>query len=105
MIQKIDVAKLFILHHYGGFYVDYDTECLIALDDEMNDLTRYSLILYRMNNINCMKKLNRRIFKHGKHFINLNNAVMGCEEKHEFFEFCIKRLERYKTKKRNTQKT
>lgn len=33
MIQKIDIAKIFIIHRYGGSYVDMDSESLRPLDD------------------------------------------------------------------------
>lgn len=32
MIQKIDMGKVFIMHQYGGSYVDMDTESLRPLD-------------------------------------------------------------------------
>ena len=33
MIQKIDLGKVFIMHRYGGSYVDMDTESLKPLDE------------------------------------------------------------------------
>ena len=31
-IMRVDVAKYIILHHYGGFYVDMDSECRLNFD-------------------------------------------------------------------------
>jgi mannosyltransferase OCH1-like enzyme len=32
-IQRCDAIRYFILHHYGGFYIDMDVECLKPIDD------------------------------------------------------------------------
>lgn len=35
MIQKIDIAKIFIMHRYGGVYMDMDMECLKEIDTKI----------------------------------------------------------------------
>lgn len=36
-IQRVDAAKYFILHAYGGVYLDMDTECLRPIDPLIED--------------------------------------------------------------------
>ncbi len=36
-IQRFDAIRYFILHYYGGFYVDMDIECLKPIDDLLGD--------------------------------------------------------------------
>ena len=47
-IQKIDVARYFILYYYGGVYLDLDISCPQGLDsllDTMNEMRKTSMIL------------------------------------------------------------
>ncbi len=41
-IQRIDVIRYFILHYYGGFYMDMDMESIKPIDDLLED---FELIL------------------------------------------------------------
>jgi mannosyltransferase OCH1-like enzyme len=34
-IKRIDMARYFILHYYGGIYADMDYECLHRFDDQL----------------------------------------------------------------------
>lgn len=44
MIQKIDYAKYFIIHRFGGIYTDMDTECLKSIDPLLRSSTTDLLI-------------------------------------------------------------
>ncbi|MHC5717413.1 MAG: glycosyltransferase family 32 protein [Nostoc sp.] len=44
-IQRFDAIRYFILHHYGGFYIDMDIECLKPLDDLLAD---FELVLSKL---------------------------------------------------------
>jgi inositol phosphorylceramide mannosyltransferase catalytic subunit len=48
-IQRCDSIRYFILHYYGGFYIDMDIESLKAIDDLLED---YELIFSKLIDIN-----------------------------------------------------
>lgn len=58
-IQRCDAIRYFILHYYGGFYIDMDVECLKPIDDL---LANFELILSKL--------------------IGFSNAIMGSIPKH-----------------------
>jgi mannosyltransferase OCH1-like enzyme len=37
LVQRCDVARCFLLHHFGGIYADMDFECLKSLDPLLTD--------------------------------------------------------------------
>lgn len=45
MIQRCDAIRYFLLHHYGGFYIDMDIECLKPIDDLLGN---FELILSKL---------------------------------------------------------
>ena len=45
IIQKIDAARLFVLYHYGGIYMDLDIVCLKSWDHVLRNRTTYDNIL------------------------------------------------------------
>ena len=47
MVQKIDIAKYFILYKYGGIYVDMDMKCIKSLNNILN--TDDNIILSHCN--------------------------------------------------------
>ncbi len=75
-IQRIDVIRYFILHYYGGFYMDMDIECIKPIDDLLED---FEMIL-------------------AKAFHGYTNAVIGSVPGHplwlEVFEALKKRQDR-----------
>lgn len=38
-IKRVDACRYFILHHFGGVYIDLDFECLRPIDDLLRDET------------------------------------------------------------------
>jgi inositol phosphorylceramide mannosyltransferase catalytic subunit len=53
-IQRCDVIRYFLLHYYGGFYIDMDIECLKPIDDLLEN---FELILSKL--------------------VGFNNSIMG----------------------------
>lgn len=74
-IHKIDAIRYFILHHYGGFYVDTDVTCYQSIEP----LRRHKVVL-----------ATNRYIKQG--LIIHNNHFMGSIPKSVFFRDCIERL-------------
>ncbi len=75
-IQRCDTIRYFILHHYGGFYIDMDIECLKPLDDLLED---FELILSKL--------------------VDFSNAIMGSIPGHplwlKIFEELPQRKDKY----------
>ena len=44
-IQRVDVARYFILLHYGGVTIDIDLKCRVPLDDILRDKVSYDLVV------------------------------------------------------------
>ncbi len=44
-IQRVDVARYFILLHYGGVTIDIDLKCRVPLDDILRDKAGYDLVV------------------------------------------------------------
>ncbi|RUS95008.1 hypothetical protein DSM106972_091680 [Dulcicalothrix desertica PCC 7102] len=74
-IQRCDAIRYFILHYYGGFYIDMDVECLKPLDDLLED---YELILSKL--------------------VGFNNAIMGSVPKHPLWLKVFDELQERKDK-------
>jgi mannosyltransferase OCH1-like enzyme len=55
-IYRIDACRYFILHRYGGAYVDVDTTCVAPIDD-----------LCRHRNVLCLNAYTKK-FIHNNHF-------------------------------------
>lgn len=70
-IFRVDVLRYFLLSHYGGFYVDYDTRCFQSLDS----LCENQVVLVRDPNP-----------------VFLNNGFMGAEPNHPFMKQCCDNL-------------
>lgn len=71
-IQRCDAIRYFILHHYGGFYIDMDIECLKPIDDLLED---FEIVLSKL--------------------VGFSNAIMGSIPGHPLwlnvFDELIKR--------------
>jgi len=72
-IHKIDAIRFFALHHWGGFYVDTDTEAKQTIDD----LRNHKVVL-------CLNAYTKKLIH--------NNHFMGSEQGSAFFAECIRRL-------------
>lgn len=71
-IFRVDAIRYFLLHHFGGFYVDVDTTSLSSLEP----LREQPLVLV----------------KDITPFLGLNNGFMGAEPGHPLFLNCINNL-------------
>jgi mannosyltransferase OCH1-like enzyme len=73
-IKKVDAFRYFLLHRYGGMYVDLDFECYRPIDGLFTE----GINLYLQRN-------NPNIFR-------VTNSVMISSQGHAFWEHAIRRL-------------
>ena len=87
MIQKIDMAKYVILYHYGGFYVDMDTEANQSLNNLINDFknSEFNFVCSQMEIIPFIKIV--------------NNGIIFSKAKHPILLIIINNLNKYSKKK------
>ena len=71
-IFKVDAIRYFLLHHYGGFYVDSDCTCIRNIEN----LRKYKTVL-------CVDKYIKRVN---------NNHFMGSVPDNQFFKECYLKL-------------
>jgi mannosyltransferase OCH1-like enzyme len=79
-IQRADAIRYFLLHHYGGLYVDLDFECLRPIEPLLNGKT-------------CV--LGQESLEHCRLFQRtpiVCNALMAAEPGHRFFAAVIEQL-------------
>ncbi|CAH7685503.1 nucleotide-diphospho-sugar transferase [Phakopsora pachyrhizi] len=69
-IQRADAVRYFILHHYGGVYMDLDIGCLRPMDS----LLRFDMVLPQTVPV------------------GISNDLMFSAKRHPFLEFVIHRL-------------
>lgn len=82
-VQKSDIARLAILHHYGGIYFDLDMLCLKSID---------TLIDYNDNSVYIAmepSEQTKRVF--GKDNV-LCNAFIAAPAKHELFKQALEEV-------------
>lgn len=92
MIHKIDMAKYIILHHYGGLYVDMDSECFKSIEDI---LFKNEIMLVQIN-VNLMEK----VIAYGQLTgVVLQNGVMGGKKGHNFWLHCLDTMKKVDFKK------
>jgi len=72
-IQRRDAIRYFILHYYGGFYLDMDVECLKPIDDLLGD---FELVLSKL--------------------VGFSNAIMGSVPGHSLWLKVFEELEKRK---------
>lgn len=70
-IQRWDAIRYFLLHHYGGFYLDMDIECLKPLDALLGE---FELVLSKL--------------------VGISNAVMGSIPQHPLWPQVFAELEK-----------
>lgn len=88
MIQKIDTAKWFILHHQGGVYIDMDIESI----KDITPLLDRSIVFAQMD-FTKIEAISLKLF--GLSYIykwRFNNAFIACAPKHPVMEFLIHNL-------------
>jgi mannosyltransferase OCH1-like enzyme len=83
VIQKIDFARLLMLYHFGGVYIDIDSYCYKNVDD---------ILKYPISLINTPKSSNYTDYYN---FI-LNNAFISAEKHNDFIKNVIKNMINYK---------
>lgn len=74
-IQRCDAIRYFLLHHYGGFYIDMDIESLKPLDDLLED---FELVLSKL--------------------VDFSNAIMGSVPGHPLWVKMFDELQQRKDK-------
>ena len=89
MIQKIDIAKYMILYHYGGIYVDIDSECLKPINNLIKTFDKKKILLTEFN-LNPLEKL--LAFGKTKGVV-VQNGFMGSTRSHTFWLHCLKVFE------------
>lgn len=72
-IQRCDAIRYFILHHYGGFYIDMDIECLKPIDNLIED---FEIVLSKL--------------------VGFSNAIMGSIPGHSLWLKVFEELEKRK---------
>lgn len=89
MIQKVDMAKLIILYHYGGIYIDIDLECFKPLENLLKEYCADKNVMLIEFNVNFFEKF--IAFKKIYGTVVQNN-FMGCKKQHPFIKHCINML-------------
>lgn len=93
MIERIDVAKYFILEQYGGFYMDIDIECKKSLAS----LRKHELMVAQIH----MTPIDIFLFTFNqvKRGPFINNAAIASIPGHPFWRHLIGQLNAYRRKK------
>lgn len=90
MIQKIDMAKVFIMHRHGGTYADMDSESLRPLDDF---LLGFPGITASYVNTKWMEHLAMGVLKGYSNRRMINNGIMiSPQPRHPFWIYYLERL-------------
>lgn len=89
MIQKIDSGKIFILHHYGGVYIDLDIVSIKPIDSLFKDYDIvFSQCFLHTPTVKIMSMLNlKRMAK-----THINNAFIACIPQHPVMSKMIRML-------------
>lgn len=85
MIHKADAARLFVIYHYGGLYIDLDAEPLKPFDDWTFN---YNCILTQETEAHPFILRDERI-------PSVINTVMACKPKHPLFKALLESLQVY----------
>jgi mannosyltransferase OCH1-like enzyme len=93
MIQKIDIAKYFILYKYGGIYVDMDMKCIKSINAVLN--TNHNIILSE-----CHSPIPFRLFYgvagHDIFTPIINNGIIIIRQKNDLMKIVLEQA--YKNK-------
>lgn len=77
-IQKVDAVRYFILHRFGGLYVDLDFECLRNFDELMQN---FECFMGEEPKSHALKVYNRNPAAHGGSSV-ICNALMASTVEH-----------------------
>ena len=78
VIRKVDFARFFILHFYGGIYLDIDYYCIKGFDDYFRDYPQ---------------DLTKNIILHKSCYGNwITNSIMLSKEKQSFWLYCMEKV-------------
>jgi mannosyltransferase OCH1-like enzyme len=83
-INRADAIRYLILYEFGGFYADFDVQCMRPLD---NVTFNYACII-------PPEPFEQSVFRIKIPYL-LNNAIMMCRPKHPFFKQIINSLHQY----------
>lgn len=78
-IEKVDMARFFILHYYGGIYIDMDTESITSIDEFFNDFKK-------ARDANIILCPTPQIVR------GVTNAVMFSVPNHPFWIYCLEKI-------------
>ncbi len=84
-VQKADMIRLILLHHYGGIYIDLDILCLKSLE---------SLIDFESNNVYLAMEPMDQTKKLYNNENVLCNAFIAGPAKHPFFKETLEEIKR-----------
>lgn len=79
-IQRWDSVRYLILYHYGGMYVDFDTECLEPLEPLLKDKECW----FALEPEEHRKRINRPFY--------ISSAIIGSVSKHFITKKIIERI-------------
>ena len=77
-IQRVDVARYFLLYHFGGVYLDMDAQCITPFKDLLHDMEPTETVLMPMTDI-----------------YGVTNSFMASAPKSKYFEYVIYELPKY----------
>lgn len=80
-LEFSDALRYFILHHFGGIYLDMDVECIKPF---ASNLKAYACVLDKESELQT-QILHRIPY-------SVMNSVMACQRKHPFFEYVFNHL-------------
>lgn len=89
MIQKIDSAKLFILDHMGGIYIDMDMECISPIKYLLLD---YKLVFSEHDSNYALRFIAKDLGMEGFYKYYLNNAFIASIPQHPLIFQMLNRL-------------
>lgn len=89
-IERVDAIRYFILHAFGGIYVDMDTECVAPLDPLCNSSQLVLMEKYDTSRL-ARKNVDENIAD-SQQLVFLSNYIIGSVSKHPFMEHCIRLL-------------
>jgi hypothetical protein len=85
LIQKIDFAKIIIIHHFGGVYLDCDIEPIKPLNSLISKLPNDTIIVSEAAKLNYIEnKILGKIFDI-EDTVKINNGVLISDDNNKFW--------------------
>ena len=99
LIQKIDFAKIIIIHHFGGIYLDCDIEPIKPLINLISQLPSDKVIVSEAAKLNYIENnILEKIFQL-ENTIKINNGVLISSKNNDFLlKLCDKIIDRINNK-------